>query len=422
MNNELLEALTNLSREKKIPKEVLIDAIEAALISAYKKSDPDARKISVEFDNETGEVRVFNELLVVADEQEALDKRYPDTDEPNEDDIVDTILLDEARTYISDLDVGDTIAMEVTPENFGRIAALTAKQVILQRIREAERVMVLEKYNKRIGDIVTGRVQRVTKGEAFIELDGTMAKMTKNEKTEGEFYDTRPQNNELLKFLVIAVVDPSAENAEDKLAALEDDKKQGRKKRDKSILIYLSRNRKELVKRLFELEVPEIHDGVVLIKSISRRAGNRSKIAVHAVDINIDAVGACVGQRGSRVQRVVNELRGEKIDIVNWSELPQVFIANSISPAHALRVDLDEAAHKAYVVVRDDQLSLAIGPEGLNASLAAELTGWTIELRSESQDREQMANYEEEYEDEKLYEEDAEFSETDLESQSGEED
>lgn len=422
MNNELLEALTNLSREKKIPKEVLIDAIEAALISAYKKSDPDARKISVEFDNETGEVRVFNELLVVADEQEALDKRYPDTDEPNEDDIVDTILLDEARTYISDLDVGDTIAMEVTPENFGRIAALTAKQVILQRIREAERVMVLEKYNKRIGDIVTGRVQRVTKGEAFIELDGTMAKMTKNEKTEGEFYDTRPQNNELLKFLVIAVVDPSAENAEDKLAALEDDKKQGRKKRDKSILIYLSRNRKELVKRLFELEVPEIHDGVVLIKSISRRAGNRSKIAVHAVDINIDAVGACVGQRGSRVQRVVNELRGEKIDIVNWSELPQVFIANSISPAHALRVDLDEAAHKAYVVVRDDQLSLAIGPEGLNASLAAELTGWTIELRSESQDREQMANYEEEYEDEELYEEDAEFSETDLESQSGEED
>ncbi len=403
MSNTILEALDNLAREKKLPKDVLIEAIEAALISAYKKSYPEARKINVVFDTETGDVRVFNELLVVADEQEALNREYPDTDEDAEFEVIDTILLEEARRYIPEIEPGDKIEKEVTPSNFGRIATLTAKQVILQRIREAERNMILAKYSKKIGDIVTGRVQRVSRGDAFVELDGTMAKMERDEKIEGEFYDTRPSNSELLKFLVIDVVDSSEE-----VHARDASDKKHKKKKDKSILIYLSRAHKDLVSRLFELEVPEIHDGVVLIKGVSRRAGKRSKLAVHAVDVNIDAVGACVGQRGSRVQRVVNELRGEKIDIINWSEIPRVFIANALSPAQVMRVDLDEETRRARVIVKDNQLTLAIGPEGINAALASELTGWRIDIKSESQDRDAGYDEEPEYFEEDFDEEDFE--------------
>lgn len=402
MSKTILEALDNLAGEKNIPKETLIEAIEAALISAYKKSYPEARKINVVFDRETGEVRVFNELLVVADEEEALNRQYPDVDDLSEHEVIDMILLEEARQYIPEIVPGDKIEKEVTPKSFGRIATLTAKQVILQRIREAERSMIMTKYSKKIGDIVTGRVQRVSYGEVFVELDGTMAKMEKNEKIEGEYYDTSPGNSELLKFLVIDVVDSST----DIKPFVSDDPsdKKKNKRKDKSILIYLSRADKKLVTRLFELEVPEIHDGVVLIKGVSRVAGKRSKLAVHAVDVNIDAVGACVGQRGSRVQRVVNELRGEKIDIINWSEIPRVFIANALSPAHVVRVDLDEENRRAHVVVKDNQLTLAIGPEGINAQLASELTGWSIDIKSESQDRGEEPDYIQNDEEIKEYE------------------
>ncbi len=382
MSAQILEAIENLAREKSLPKELLIEAIEAALISAYKKSYPEANSVKVHFDTETGEVRVYNVLLVVKDKQAQLDIKYQDIEEGEEVEIPDTILLEEAREYIPEIQPGDSIEKEVTPDNFGRIATLTAKQVILQRIREAERKMTLAKYSKKLGDIITGRVQRVSRGEAFIELDGSMAKMLKEEQIEGEYYDTRPSHNENLKFLVVDVVDPTEEKPEEQ----QEGKKPKKKRRDKSILIFLSRARKELVSRLFELEVPEIHDGVVEIKAVARRAGIRSKMAVRAVDMNVDAVGACVGQRGARVQRVVNELRGEKIDIVNWSENPSIFIANALSPANVVRVDLDDERRKSTVVVSDSHLSLAIGQDAINVSLAAELTGYSIDIRSESED------------------------------------
>lgn len=389
MNNEIIEALDKLAKEKNLSKEFLVEAIEAALISAYRKNYPDANRIHVSFDQETGEAKVFNELLVVEDEQAALDYKFPDTDEKPED-LADTILLEEARQYIPDLEPGDTIAIEVKPDNFGRIATLTAKQVILQRIREAERNMVLNKYQGKIGELVTGRVQRVYRGEAFIELDGTMAKMARDEKIDGEFYDTNPERSELLKFLVVDVLDPSEEVAPVK----EGDKKN--KKRDKSIMIYLSRARKEFVARLFELEVPEIHDGVVEIVGIVRRAGKMTKVAVRPLDMSLDALGACVGNRGSRVQRVVNELKGERVDIINWSDSPKLFVANALSPAQVIHVDLNEDARHAKVVVKDNQKSLAIGEEGINQKLAVELTGYSIDIMGETEYRkkEEEALYE----------------------------
>lgn len=384
MSAQILEAIENLAKEKSLPKELLIEAIEAALISAYKKSYPEANSVKVNFDPETGEVSVYNVLLVVKDKQAALDIKYQDFEEGEEVEIPDTILLEEAREYIPEIQPGDSIEKEVTPDNFGRIATLTAKQVILQRIREAERKQILSKYSKKLGDIISGRVQRVSRGEAFVELDGSMAKMLKEEQIEGEYYDTRPSHSEPLKFLVVDVIDPSDEKAEPE----QDPRKAKKKRKDKSILIYLSRARKELVSRLFELEVPEIHDGVVEIKSVARRAGKRSKMAVYAVDMNVDAVGACVGQRGSRVQRVVNELRGEKIDIVNWSENPAIFIANALSPAKAVKVEVDEEKRRSVVIVPDSQLSLAIGQDAINVSLAAELTGYSIDIKTESEEYE----------------------------------
>lgn len=389
MNNEIIEALDKLAKEKNLSKEFLVEAIEAALISAYRKNYPDANRIHVSFDQETGEAKVFNELLVVEDEQAALDYKFPDTDEKPED-LADTILLEEARQYIPDLEPGDTIAIEVKPDNFGRIATLTAKQVILQRIREAERNMVLNKYQGKIGELVTGRVQRVYRGEAFIELDGTMAKMARDEKIDGEFYDTNPERSELLKFLVVDVLDPS----EEVVPVKEGDKKS--KKRDKSIMIYLSRARKEFVARLFELEVPEIHDGVVEIVGIVRRAGKMTKVAVRSLDMSLDALGACVGNRGSRVQRVVNELKGERVDIINWSDSPKLFVANALSPAQVIHVDLNEDARHAKVVVKDNQKSLAIGEEGINQKLAVELTGYSIDIMGETEYRkkEEEALYE----------------------------
>lgn len=380
MNNEIIEALNKLAAEKNLSKEFLVEAIEAALVSAYRKNYPDANRIHVSFDKETGEAKVFNELLVVEDEQAALDYKFPDTDEKPEN-LADTILLEEARQYIPDLVPGDTIAIEVKPDNFGRIATLTAKQVILQRIREAERNMVLTKYQGKVGQLVTGRVQRVYRGEAFIELDGTMAKMARDEKIEGEFYDTNPERSELLKFLVVDVLDPSDEANQPK-----EGEKKG-KKRDKSIMIYLSRARKEFVARLFELEVPEIHDGVVEIVGIVRRPGKMTKVAVRSLDMSLDALGACVGNRGSRVQRVVNELRGERVDIISWSESPRIFVANALSPAQVLHVDLNEETRQAKVVVKDNQKSLAIGDEGINHKLAVELTGYSIDIMGESEYR-----------------------------------
>lgn len=347
MKAEILEALEDLVREKGITKEVLIEAIEAALISAYRRNFGSAQNVRVHFDPKTGDYRVYAQKEIV---EVVEDVRLEAT-------------LDEARLKNPGLGLGDILEVEVTPRDFGRIAAQTAKQVVVQRIREAERGLIYEEYSSREGDVVTGLVIRQDqKSKAvYVELaKGVEGILMANEQIPGE----RFTENQRLKAYVIEV-----------------------KRTTKGPSISLSRTHPGLLKRLFEMEVPEIHDGVVEVKGISREAGARSKIAVYSREEDVDPVGACVGQKGLRVQSIVNELQGEKIDIVEWSQDPTVFVAKALSPAKVVTVDCDEAGRIARVVVPDYQLSLAIGKEGQNARLAARLTGWKIDIKSETQAR-----------------------------------
>jgi N utilization substance protein A len=345
MKAEILEALEDLVREKGIAKEVLIEAIEAALISAYRRNFGSAQNVRVFFDPKTGDYRVYAQKEIV---EHVEDSRLQ-------------VSLEEARAKNPSLNLGEIFEVEVTPRDFGRIAAQTAKQVVVQRIREAERGMIYEEYSSREGEIVTGLVQRQdpkTKA-VYLELSkGVEAILMANEQIPGE----RFVENQRIKAYVIEV-----------------------KRTTKGPAIAVSRTHPGLLKRLFELEVPEIHDGVVEIKGIAREAGARSKLAVASREENVDPVGACVGQKGLRVQNIVDELQGEKIDVVEWSADPTVFVAKALSPAKVLQVTCDEAARIARVVVPDYQLSLAIGKEGQNARLAAKLTGWKIDIKSESQ-------------------------------------
>ncbi|MDP4092534.1 MAG: transcription termination factor NusA [Bacillota bacterium] len=360
MSSELILALEQLQKEKGIDKEILIEAIEAALISAYKKNFGTAQNVKVTIDRETGDVRVY-----------AL-KRV--TDQP-EDDFLD-ISLDEAKKVSKKYELEDTAEIEVTPKKFGRIAAQTAKQVVVQKIREAERGIIYDEFINKEGDIVTGIIQRSERKNVIIDLGKTEATLPPSEQTMGEEY----RFNDRLKTYITEV-----------------------KKTTKGPQILVSRTHPWLVKRLFELEVPEIHEGIVEIKSIAREPGSRTKIAVFSKDDNVDPVGACVGQKGTRVQSVVDELRGEKIDIIKWSSSPEEFISSSLSPAKVIRVDINEEEKSAKVTVPDFQLSLAIGKEGQNARLAAKLTGWKIDIKSESQLRatieQQLLNYDESYDD-----------------------
>ncbi len=342
MSAELIHALEQLEKEKGIDKEVLLEALEAALVSAYKRNFGSSQNVKIVIDRETGEVKVF-----------ALKKV---TEKPA-DNLLE-ITLEEARKINKNIDLEDIVEIEVTPRSFGRIAAQTAKQVVMQRIREAERSLIFEEFLNKENDIVTGIIQRYDKRNVIIDLGKTEAILPPAEQTPGEEY----RFNDRIKTYVLEV-----------------------KKTTKGPQIIVSRTHPGLVKRLFELEVPEIHDGIVEIKSISREPGSRTKIAVYSREENVDPVGACVGQRGTRVQAVVDELRGEKIDIIKWSSDPEEFISSSLSPAKVLRVDADEAEKTARVIVPDYQLSLAIGKEGQNARLAARLTGWKIDIKSESQ-------------------------------------
>lgn len=342
MKNELFDALDQLEKEKGIAKETLLDAIEAALITAYKKNFGSAQNVKVVIDRENGSVKVFSRKEVVENAENELFE----------------IDLDEAKKIDPNYEVSDIVEKEVTPKNFGRIAAQTAKQVVVQRIREAERSVIYEEFVNRESEIVTGIVQRISKGIVHINLGRVEAVLLPNEQIEGETY----KHGSRIKTYIVEV-----------------------KKTTKGPQIVVSRTHPGLVKRLFELEVPEIHDGIVEIKGISREAGSRTKIAVYSSDMNIDPVGACVGQRGARVQNIVDELRGEKIDIIKWDEDPSKFISNSLSPSKVLKVGIDEDGKSALVVVPDYQLSLAIGKEGQNARLAAKLTGWKIDIKSESQ-------------------------------------
>ena len=342
MSAELMLALEQLENEKGIKKDIIIEAIEAALISAYKKNFGSSMNVNVNIDRETGDVKVFG-LRKIAE--------VPDIEAMD-------ISIEDAAKINPTLNVGDYVETEVTPRSFGRIAAQTAKQVVVQKLREAERGIIYDEFYNKECDIVTGIVQRIERRNVIVDLGKTEAVLATTEQTPGEEY----KFNERIKTYIVEV-----------------------KKTTKGPQIMISRTHPGLVKRLFELEVPEIHDGTVEIKSISREAGSRTKIAVYSKDENVDPVGACVGQRGTRVQAIVDELRGEKIDIIKWSNDIKDYISSSLSPAKVVRVDVDEEQKSAKVVVPDYQLSLAIGKEGQNARLAAKLTGWKIDIKSESQ-------------------------------------
>ena len=339
---EFLETLRELSRERSIDEEFLFEAIEAALITAYKRNFGSAQNVRVTLSRDTGTYHVYAIKTVVEDAA---------------DDITE-ISLAQARTIAPDSEVGDIIEIEVTPANFGRVAAQTAKQVVVQRIREAERGMIYEEFQSRESDILTGLVQRVENRNVFIDLGKTEAVLTPTEQIPTETY----AHGDRIKAYIVEV-----------------------KKTNKGPQVVVSRTHPGLLKRLFELEVPEIQEGIVEIKSVAREPGNRSKIAVWSKDESVDPVGSCVGYRGMRVQAIVDELGSEKIDIVKWSEDPAKFIANALSPAKVVSVAVNEAEKVSRVVVPDYQLSLAIGKEGQNARLAAKLTGWKIDIKSETQ-------------------------------------
>lgn len=342
MNPEFIEALNSIEKERGINKDVLIDAIEAALISAYKRNYGTSNNIRVQVDRETGEIQIFASKTVVE----------------HVDNVHSEISLDDARKINHLYELGDVLEEEARPGNFGRIAAQTAKQVVLQRIREAERGIIFDEFVEKENEVLTAIVQRVEKSGVYLELGRTDGLLTMNEAIPGEDY----QISSRIKVYVLEV-----------------------RKTNKGPQVLVSRTHPGLIKRLFELEVPEIQTGIVQIKSIAREAGFRTKMAVSSSDSMVDAVGACVGQRGIRVERIVNELNNEKIDIIEWDPDAAVYIAKALSPAKVLMVYINASEKAAKVIVPDNQLSLAIGKEGQNARLAAKLTGWKIDIKSQTQ-------------------------------------
>lgn len=341
MKSDFISAINQICSEKGLSKDVVIQAIEAALVSAYKRNfvSPATQGVRVSIHPQTGEVEVYAQKVVV----DKVKDKYAE------------ISLSEARRLNPSVELGDTVEVESTPHDFGRIAAQTAKQVVLQRLREAEREMVYGEFADREGDIVTGIVQRVEPKAVIVDLGKAEAAMPASEQVPTEKY--RP--GQRLKVYLLEV-----------------------HRTNKGPQIIVSRTHRNLLRRLFELEVPEIYNGIIEIKSIAREPGSRSKVAVAARQEGVDAVGSCVGLRGVRIQSIVNELGGEKIDVVQWHADPSVFVANALSPAQVVAVDLNEADKTASVIVPDRQLSLAIGKEGQNARLAAKLTGWRIDIKA----------------------------------------
>lgn len=346
MNLELIGALSELEKERGISKDILLEAIEVAIVSAYKRNygANSAMSVRVELNEETGEIQVFSRKVVVEEPEDAATE----------------IGLAEAQELDPNFEVGDIVEQEVTPRNFGRIAAQTAKQVVIQRIREAERNIVYNEYADREGDVVTGIIQRAEHRNIIVDLGRVEAVLPASEQIPREVY--RP--NDRLKFYISEV-----------------------KQSTKGPQVTLSRTHPGLLRSLLEFEVPEIESGIVEIKAVAREAGHRSKIAVYSRDEDVDAVGACVGARGMRIQAIVSQIDGEKIDVVEWTSDTASFVGSSLSPAKTLYVVLDRRAKTARTVVPDDQLSLAIGKEGQNARLAARLTGWKIDIKSHSQAR-----------------------------------
>lgn len=342
MNEEFIEALREIVKEKGISEDLLFSTIEDALVSAYKKNYGSSPNVKVVMNRENGDINVYSQKKVV---EEVTDN-------------IMEISIEKAKEISPRYQLGDVVDIEVTPKKFGRIAATAAKQVVIQRIKEAERNIVYNEFVTKEFDIITGTVIRKDKGNVFIDLGRIEAVLGPNEQMPGEEYNF----NDKLKLYIVEV-----------------------KNLTKGAQIVVSRTHPNLVKRLFELEVPEIFNGIVEIKNIAREAGSRTKIAVNSNDETVDAMGACVGPKGIRVQNIVNELKNEKIDIIKWSKLPEEYIANALSPAKVLDVSINEDLKSAKVVVDDNQLSLAIGKEGQNVRLAARLTGWKIDIKSQSQ-------------------------------------
>ena len=359
MNKEFIAALNDLEKEKNISKDVLLDTIEMALLSAYKKNYGTSQNVRVVIDRETGDIQVLMRKDIV-----------------DEDDYYDDMLeipLSAAHEIDPRYEIGDSIEFSVMPKDFGRIAAQTAKQVVVQRIREVERGMVYDEFVTRQGEILTGTVQRRSGNTLYVSLGSTEGILPGKEQVPQEHFDVRDR----LKVYIMDV-----------------------KKSTKGPQVFLSRSHPGLVKGLFEMEVPEIQDGIVEIRGIAREAGSRTKMAVFSNDPEVDPVGACVGTRGSRVQTVVDELSGEKIDIITWNDDPQRLISSVLSPADVEQVIIEDAENKsATAVVPDDQLSLAIGKQGQNVRLAARVSGWKIDIQSHHQflDRLQKEAEEEKY-------------------------
>ena len=355
-NKELILALEELEKEKGIKKEELLESIRTALITAYKRNFDALENVDVKIDEQTGETHVYSIKEVM---ERAID------------DALD-ISLEEARKINNQLNLGDNVAVEIVPRDFGRIAAQTAKQVIIQKLRETERNMVFNEYNERKGEIVSGLIQKADKHIVVMDLGKLEGIMLAKDQIPTERYHV----NDKIKGYVVDV-------------------ERGEKGVPQAII---SRTHPDFVRKLLEFEIPEIYEGLIEIKSVSRDPGLRSKVAVYSPDENIDPVGSCVGQKGIRIQNVINELHGEKIDVIEWNADPSIFISSALLPAQIMAVDIKEEEKFAQVIVPDDQLSLAIGKAGQNARLAAKLTGWKIDIKSETQFREMLAKKAEEAE------------------------
>lgn len=354
---EMLQAMDELEKTEGIKKDVLMKSIEQALVNAYKKNyECNDENIKIVMDKLDGKMKVYQEKTVVEDVQD--DKKE--------------ISLDEAKKINSNYKVDDVVEFELLPKKFGRIAAQTAKQIITQKIREASRDMIFNEFDSKKGEIIVGQIQKVTGKAIIIDLGKIEGIMPKKEQIPTETYNV----NDKIKACVISV-------------------EKGAKG---SVQVVLSRASTKFVEKLFKIEIPEIDDGVIEIKAISREAGSRSKVAVFSPNPNIDPVGSCVGQKGIRIQNIINELNGEKIDVIEWNEDPSIFISAALLPAKVMAVDVKEEEKFAQVIVPDDQLSLAIGKGGQNAKLAARLTNWKIDIKSESQFREMLEKQQEEAE------------------------
>ncbi len=349
-NKELILALEELEKEKGIKKEYLLESIETALVTAYKRNFDALENVKVVMDSKTGATHVYaiKEVMKKANDE--------DTE----------ISVKEAQKINPDLGEGDTVEIEIVPRDFGRIAAQTAKQVIIQKLREAERDIIYNEFNDRKGEIVSGLIQKADHNIVVMDLGKLEGVMPPKEQIPTEHYKV----NQKIKGYVMDV-ERGAKGAPQ---------------------VIVSRSHPDFVRKLLEFEIPEIYEGVIEIKSVSRDPGYRSKVAVYSPDENIDPVGSCVGQKGVRIQNVINELNGEKIDVIEWNEDPSIYIASALLPAQILAVDVKEEEKFAQVIVPDDQLSLAIGKSGQNARLAARLTNWKIDIKSETQFREMLLN------------------------------